>query len=92
MTNYEAMNETFSFVPHHMRDGFKLWIERGISPGSFGRAVLDNDLKGAFGKADHINQAAIGSIVAWFYNYAPSDCWGSREKTEEWEKRFSEAA
>lgn len=84
--NYEAMNDPYSFVPHHMRDGYRLWIERGISPGSFGRAILDNDLAGACGKADTINQNHIFSTVAWFYNFAPSSCWGSREKTEAWEQ------
>lgn len=85
--NYELMDDRETFVPPHMRDGFKLWIENGIPPGSFGMAVLSNDLKGAFGKADNINKNHIGSIVAWFYNFAPSDCWGSEEAVNDWIKK-----
>lgn len=65
MINYDAMNEDFTFVPHHMRGGFERWFEHGIPPGGFGMAVLSNDLKDAYGRADHINKNHIGSIVAW---------------------------
>lgn len=82
--NYKAMDDPFSFVPHHMRDSFQLWIEDAIPPGSFGRAVLTNDLAMAFGKADHINQNHIGTIVAWLWNFAPTGCWGSEEKFNKW--------
>lgn len=87
-----AMNNPETFVPHHMREGFLLWIDHGISPGSFGRAVLNNDLAGSFGKADHINKDHIGTTVAWLYNFAPSSCWGSKEKTEVWRGIKSDAA
>lgn len=80
----EAMNEDFTYIPGHMRDSFIMWIERGIYPGSFGTAVLENDLKQAFGSADSTNAHCLGSIVAWFYNYAPSQCWGSVENVKNW--------
>lgn len=88
MTNYEAMDEEFTFVPHHMRDGYKLWIEHGILPGSFGEALLRNDLKGAMGKADDINSRHIKSTVAWFYNFSPSNCWGSVQNVNDWMAGF----
>lgn len=88
--DYKMMEDPHSYVPEHMRSGFKLWIEKGIEPGSFGMAVITNDLKGAFGRADHINKNHIGSIVAWFYNFAPSSCWGSVEKAHNWSMRFKE--
>lgn len=84
MVKYYMMDDEFSFVPHHMRDGFKLYIECGILPGSFGTAVLENDLAGAIGKADSINQNHLKGIVSWIYNFAPSDCWGSKAAVEEW--------
>lgn len=89
-SNYAEMMEREAFVPEHMRDGFRLWIEKGIPPGSFGVAVLSNDLKGAFGRADYINKNHVGSIVAWLYNFAPCDCWGSKEAVENWTKRRKE--
>ena len=83
--DYTAMNNEFTFVPYHMRQGYQLWIERGISPGGFGQAILCNDLKNAMGRADSINQKYITSTVAWFYNFAPSLCWGSFENVKNWE-------
>lgn len=82
--NYAAMEERDTFVPEHMRDGFKLWIENGIHPGSFGMAIIENDLKAACSCADIINRNHIFTIVAWFWNYAPCDCWGGHEKAFEW--------
>jgi len=82
------MEDAYSYVPPHMRDGFKLWIEHGISPGSFGMAVLNNDLKEAVARADHINKIHLTTIVSWLYNFAPIDCWGSYEKTNAWQKKL----
>lgn len=87
MVNYEAMNDPETFIPEHMRDGFKLWFENRISPGSFGMAVLTNDLKEAIGRADHINRNHINSIVAWLYNYAPNGSWGSHEAVQNWQRK-----
>lgn len=84
--NYEAMNDPETFVTEYMREGFRLWIENAIPPGSFGMAVLSNDLKEACGRADTTNRRYIFSIVSWLYNYAPSDCWGSKENTETWRR------
>lgn len=87
--NYDAMKEYYTFIPEHMRDGFRRWVENGIEPGSFGMAVICNDLREACGCADPTNQQHLVSTVAWFYNFAPRECWGSYEKAEAWKKRFS---
>ncbi len=76
-----------SLIPEHMRDGMKLYIERGVQPGSFMEAVLCNDLREALGRADHINRHALFNIVSWLFSYAPSDCWGSPEKYTQWIKQ-----
>ena len=44
------------------RDGY------GHQPGSFIQAVLDNDLRGAFGRADHVNRKALIIIVSAYEN------------------------
>lgn len=82
--NYEAMKRSETFVPEHMRGGYKLWIEHGISAGSFATALLQNNLKETFGRADHINKEHVGTTIAWFYSYAPMDCWGSVGAVKEW--------
>lgn len=40
----------------------------GVPGGSFVRAVVDNDLMGAFGRADSINQQAIQFYVMLLHN------------------------
>jgi len=83
----ESLGIDFSEIPEHMRDGLRLYIDRGLPPGSFLMAVLTNDLAGAFGKADLINQSKIKDYVSFLYNHAPRQCWGSVEKVDEWIKR-----
>jgi hypothetical protein len=68
----------------YMQEGVKRWIEFGVHPGSFLTAVLCNNLKDAVGQADGNNLAALQQWVTWFYQYAPSACWGSRLKFEAW--------
>ena len=48
------------------------------------RAVLENNLTEALGRADDRNQRAIKEIVSFIYNCLPRNCWGSREKVEKW--------
>jgi hypothetical protein len=38
----------------------------------------------AFGRADEINRERLFDIVGFFYNEAPSPCWGSPQKMTEW--------
>lgn len=64
------------------------WIENGIYPGGFLTAVIHNDLVEAIGRADHINRVRIADIVSFFYNEAPSSCWGSPEKAKKWHEKF----
>ena len=84
MINYDAMNDPHTYVPFHMREGFKLWIEHAISPGSFGMAVLSNDLTNAINFADSINKWHLNGIVSWLFYYAPSECWGSPDCVKNW--------
>jgi hypothetical protein len=41
----------------------------GYPSGSFVKAVVKNDLMGAFGRADHINRNFIGLYASLLYNY-----------------------
>ncbi len=77
MLNYESM-------PASLRPGTKLYVEKGILPGSFLRAVISNNLKESFAQADEINQMRMFEIVKWWYQEAPSPCWGSEEKMNTW--------
>lgn len=76
MTNYDTL-------PRHA-DSIRRYIEDGIPMGDFLTAVFANDLLGAFGRADHINQNLIRDYALWVYNEAPSPCHGSYERVKAW--------
>ena len=71
-------------IPEYMRPGVLRWIAGGIRPGNFLSAVLENDLMGAYGRADSTNVACMEDYVTFLYNYVPSDCYGSVEEVNEW--------
>jgi len=81
------MTIRYHALPEHMQDGMRLYIERGVQPGSFLRAVLSNDLMGALGKADDVNINALPAYGSFLYNEAPSLCWGSPEVVSAWISR-----
>jgi hypothetical protein len=73
-------------LPEHMRGAMYRWLQHGIMPGSFGRAILENNLVGAFQKADSVNAQHILDYVNWLYNHAPGGCWGSPEEVRAWQR------
>jgi len=73
-------------IPERMRSGLELYVKDHIEPGDFLTAVIRNDLKEAIGRADDENMAVLPAYVNYFYNHAPSPCWGSKEKMDAWLK------
>jgi hypothetical protein len=65
-------------------DSIRRYADLHCPTGGFLEAVLSNDLKEAFGRADEENFAALGEIVRYCYNEIPHCCWGSPEKVEKW--------
>jgi hypothetical protein len=59
------------------------WHDRR-DPGDFLRAVLENNLAKAIGRADRMNLAMLQDIVAYVHNYLPAVSWGSPEAVQEW--------
>lgn len=78
-------------VPEHCRPGLIDYLVEGRPPGDFLRAVLENDLKDACGRADHINLRALPEYVRFLYNHAPAPSWGSPEKVQQWLADFEAA-
>lgn len=74
-------------IPTNIKDAIDLYVDKGIQPGSFTTAVLANDLKGAFGRADVISERNMKQIVSYVYNNIPSLCQGSYDKVDNWIKR-----
>lgn len=69
-------------------DAINNYVEKGWEPGSFVRAVLENDLMGAFGKADSYNRATLFEITSYIYNDVPGNCHGSPEIVDAWLAQF----
>ena len=80
----EVFSGYHSEVPEHLRDGLLRYVRYHQPPGHFLRAVLSNDLKEAFGRADEQSRAGMFAIVRWLYNDAPSICWGSPQLVKDW--------
>ena len=72
-------------LPDYMLHGMREWLLRGLEPGDFLSAVLRNDLKLAVMYADDNNLNKLPQYVSWLYNWAPSDCWGSKAKFQSWD-------
>jgi hypothetical protein len=74
-------------IPERMRGALTRYVKDKILPGDFLQAVISNDLSGATGRADEENMAQLPAYVNYFYNHAPSTCWGSKKKMDEWVKK-----
>jgi len=72
------------YIPGRMMEGFRRYFEHGIMPGHFLTAVLKNDLRAACERADDENLVNLPAYIAYLYNVAPHQAWGSPEKVEKW--------
>lgn len=73
-------------LPPHMVDGMARYLLKGIPPGSFLMAVLEDRVFMAVLRADVRTVAALKSYVEFLHYYSPSDCFGSPEKVTAWVK------
>lgn len=60
------------------------YIAKGTPPDGFFKALLENDLRESFGRADIDNRNDLFEIVSWLWNYAPAMCWGNPQKVRDW--------
>lgn len=65
-----------------IKESLDRYTKDRIPTGGFLTAVLENDLMGAMGRADHINRQRLPEICKYIYNELPSGIWGSREKVQ----------
>ena len=74
-------------LPDYMIGGIVRYVLHGIPAGSFMDAVISNDLFTAVGKADIVNREYLHAYCNFFYNHAPSTCFGSKDKRDAWIKQ-----
>jgi len=65
----------YSVLPENLQGGMKLYLERGIKPGSFLTACLANDLVGALGSVGPPSGISewdyVSSVCYFLYNELP---------------------
>lgn len=71
-------------VPAHTALGLVAYIVNRTPTGDFLRAVLENNLMEAFGRADRLNTFCMKGIVSFIYNEAPIASHGSPEKVKKY--------
>ena len=67
-------------------EGLKRYVEDHIPPSGFLQEVLENNLKGAFQRADWENKTDMEEIVRYVVNEMPAICQGSPKKVRLWLK------
>ena len=71
-------------IPDHMWHAVEQWVIDHELHGDFFKALVDNDLSEAIGRADEMNLIAIGQWSKLLYNEFPTPAWGSPEKVKAW--------
>jgi len=74
-------------ISEYTLGALRRYVDDKLQPGGFLTAVLENDLFGAFARADHLNQVTMFQIVKHIFNNEPSGCHGYKGVVEEWCKK-----
>lgn len=74
----------YETAPNFWGRDWQLYIEHAILPGSFGTALLNNDLRDAVLRADSINIRLIPQHVKWMWENLPYESWGSAGAVQAW--------
>jgi len=80
----------YFLIPEHMINPVKRYLERGLRPGSFLTAILENNLVESVAQADNINITQIVQWANFLWNEMPAFSWGSKENVEAWIKKKKE--
>ena len=83
----KLMMATYPMIHEPIIDGICRHVNDHKPVGGFLTAVLSNDLKESFGRADANNRIYLYHVVDLLWNHAPSGCWGSPEEMKSWLKK-----
>ena len=91
MPDWKRLESTppYMLIPERTMEGFRKYLFEGVPTGDFLKAVLDNNLFEAFGRADEGNRGALWLIVKLVYNEFPL-CARDRKQWLEWHYRLQE--
>lgn len=71
-------------APVLILDGIWRYATDRVPPGGFVRAVLENNLSEAFGRADDASLAGLFDIMRYVRWEIPNNCHGSPAKVQAW--------
>ena len=84
MIDQGLRSDAYDNLPARMLPSVYGYIVEGKRPGDFLCSVIQNDLLGAIALSDSQNLQLLPLWVRFFYNVAPSSCYGSPEKMNKW--------
>ena len=79
-----AILNDYSLIRQNIVEGINRHALLHEPKGDFLTAVLSNNLREAFARADADNQKTMHQIVSYCHNQIPGVCWGSPEKVKAW--------
>lgn len=82
--SYTAVPPVWTLIPQHMHYSVQDYVERGLLDDEFLEAMVCNDLYRSVIFADKINIKHLEGYVKFFNNYCPAECWGNKERVENW--------
>jgi hypothetical protein len=71
-------------LPPAVKHNIDQYAQHHVDPGDFLIAVLSNNLREAFGRADDVNRNAMFEIVRYCYNHIDARIWGSPDAVIYW--------
>lgn len=71
-------------IPQRTKEAIDRYVQHHIFPGDFLYAVLTNNLRESFARADMENLGCLYEIVKYCYWEIPGVCWESEEKVDKW--------
>jgi hypothetical protein len=79
-----AILQDFGQIRQNIVEGMNRFVLLHQPVGHFLTAVLSNNLREAFARADNENQKTMFQIVSYCHNQIPGNCWGTPEKVKAW--------
>jgi len=74
----------YGLIRQNIIEGINRFVLHHQRVGHFITAILSNDLREAFARADADNQKTMHQIVSYCHNEIPGVCWGTAKKVEAW--------
>ena len=72
------------YIPERMMGGLERYIDKGIPPGDFLQAIIENNFVEACSRADDENLMNLQAYAAYLYNKIPRSAWGSEKTMKCW--------